>query len=123
MVKSEKARKQRKSQYNAPNHERRKMVASHLNPPLKKEYRRRSMPVVTGDTVLVVRGGEDMVGTEGKVASVNCKKGTVIVEGVTMAKADGTQIGRPVHASNLMITKLNLEDEWRKEKLMRKEGA
>jgi len=123
MTKSEKARKQRKSQYNAPHHRKRKMIASHLDSPLRKEYGRRAIPVVKGDTVLVIRGEEDTVGTEGRVASVDTDKGTVIIDGVTMAKADGTQIGRPVHASNLIITKLNLEDAWRKERLMRKEGA
>ena len=120
MVKSSKARKQRKAHYNAPNHARRKAVASSLSPELREKYGKRSMPVVTGDTVVVTRGSEDVRGIEGKVLRVLTRNGRVSVDGVTTAKADGTEVAAPVHASNVMITKLELSDEWRKDKLLRK---
>ncbi len=114
---SKQARKQRKRQYNAPEHVRRKMVASHLSENLMKQYKKRSAVVVKGDTVMVLRGDEKVRNVEGKVTDVDTKSGKVIIEGVTIPKADGTLKERPVHASNLVITKLNLTDPWRKELL------
>ena len=119
MVDSTKARKQRKAFYNAPSHIRRKNISSHLSEELQKEYKLRSLQVIKGDTVKVMRGDEEILGIEGKVAAVITKTGRVTVEGVTIAKADGTQIARPVHASKVMITKLDLSDPKRKEKLAR----
>ncbi|WP_019177519.1 50S ribosomal protein L24 [Methanomassiliicoccus luminyensis] len=117
MVESKKARKQRKAFYNAPVHVRRKMVASHLSDDLRKEYKVRSTQVIKGDTVKVMRGDEDINGVEGRVTEVITKTGRVVVEGVTTAKADGTQVARPVHASKVMIMKLDLSDGKRKDKL------
>ncbi|MEM2943327.1 MAG: 50S ribosomal protein L24 [Methanomassiliicoccales archaeon] len=117
MIKSTKARKQRKAIYNAHNAKRRRMVSSHLSDSLMKEFKRRSLPVIRGDTVLIVRGDGDIVGTEGKVVEVNTKTGRIVIEGVTISKADGTQAPRPIHASNVVITKLDLSDQWRKRKL------
>ena len=114
---SKQARKQRKRQHNAPEHLRRKMVASHLSDGLMKQYKKRSALVVVGDTVMVMRGDEKVRNIEGKVTEVNTRTGKVVIEGITIAKADGTLKERPVHASNLVITKLNLTDPWRKEKL------
>src|SRR5512137_1774093 len=121
---SKQARKQRKRQHNAPEHLRRKMVASHLSDGLMKQYNRRSALVIVGDTVMVMRGDEKVRNIEGKVTDVNTRTGKVVIEGITIAKADGTLKERPVHASNLVITKLNLTDPWRKEKLEAvKEGS
>jgi len=117
MVESKKARKQRKALYNAPNHVRSAMVSSHLDEPLRKEYKQRAVRVIKGDTVKVMRGDEDILGLEGKVQEVDTKTGRVIIEGVTIAKADGTQTARPVHSSKVMITKLDLSDARRKDKL------
>jgi large subunit ribosomal protein L24 len=96
---------------------RRKMVASHLSEDLMKKYKRRSALVVKGDTVKVLRGDEKVRNVEGKVTKVDSKSGKVVIEGITIASADGTLKQRPVHSSNLVITKLNLTDPWRKEKL------
>ncbi len=121
---SKKARKQRKSQKSGPIHKKRKMVASHLEPSLREEYNRRSIQVTTGDTVLVLRGEEEVEGAEGKVSRVNIDDGTVVIEGITMSTADGSEVERPIHASNLMIVKLDLSDPYRKDKLLRsQEGA
>ena len=116
-MKSEKARKQRRNLFNAPMHKKRKWMASHLEEKLLLKYDRRSMPVITGDTVKVMRGS--FKGHEDKVSDVNVSKRYVEVEGLTMVKADGKKIAKPIHPSNLLITKLNLTDRWRREKLER----
>jgi len=116
-MKSIKPRKQRKMLYNAPLHKKRKWLAAHLTENLLLKYDKRSMPVVTGDTVKVMRG--IFKGHEDKVAMIHVKKQVVEVEGITTVKADGTKIARPLHASNLLITKLNLTDRWRRQKLER----
>ena len=51
------------------------------------------------------------------------KTGRVSIEGITIKQADGTAVARPIHASNLVITKLNLEDPLRGEALKKKEAA
>lgn len=123
MIASSKARKQRKAQFNAPVHIRRKMLASPLSKDLREKYGKRSVRVVRGDTVLVVRGSEDIRGTEGKVLEVFTKDGKLSIEGVTQEQADGTAVARPIHASNVVVTKLELSDEWRKQKLLKKKEA
>jgi len=117
------ARKQRKALYNAPNHVRNKSVGSHLSEELKEKLGRRTVRVIKGDTVMVVRGDEDILGVEGKVTSVDTQKGRLIVEGVTASKADGTMVERSVHASNVVVTKLDLKDNYRKQKLQYEEGS
>jgi large subunit ribosomal protein L24 len=114
-MKSIKPGKQRKRLYNAPLHKKRKWVAAHLAEKLLLKYDHRSASVVTGDTVKVMRGS--FKGHEDKVASVNISKQVVEIEGITTVKADGTKIAKPMHASNLLITKLNLTDKWRRKKL------
>jgi len=112
---SKQPRKQRKMHFNAPLHKKRKMLASHLAENLLLKYDRRNTTVVKGDTVKVMRGS--FRGHEDKVASVNLKKQIVEVEGITTVKADGTKVAKPIHPSNLLITKLNLTDKWRRNKL------
>lgn len=112
---SRQPRKQRKLLYTAPLHKRRKWIAAHLADDLILKYRRRSLPVIKGDTVKVMRG--DFKGHVGKVRSVDTKKGRLEVEGVIITKVDGKKVPRPVHASNVVITKLNLTDPWRRKKL------
>ena len=112
---SSKPGKQRKRMFNAPLHKKRKWISAHLEENLLLKYDRRAIPVVKGDTVRVMRGS--FRGHEDKVARVNVKKGYLEIEGITMTKADGNKIAKPIHPSNLMITKLNLTDKWRRKKL------
>ena len=88
-----------------------------LRPP---EYGVRSARVCKGDTVIVVRGNEDIRNIEGKVLNVYTKTGRVAIDGITINQADGTAAERPIHASNLVITKLNTEDAWRMDALSKK---
>lgn len=115
VAKSKQPRKQRKRFFNAPKHERHKQMAAHLSEDLLLKYNIRSIPVRKGDTVKIMRGA--LKGHVDKIAKVNLKKGLVTVENATIAKADGTQLPKWVHPSNLIITKIDLSDPWRKKKL------
>jgi len=106
-------RKQRKGQANAPLHIRHRMISCHLDRQLIKEYNVRSMPVRKGDTIKIA-----------KVANVDLKHMKLTLEGITIAKADGTQKAKPIVPSNCIITKLDLSDPLRKKKMEKlKEGA
>ncbi len=101
--------------YNAPLHKKRKWISSHLAENLLLKYDRRSLPVVKGDTVKVMRG--NYRGHEDKISKVNVRDQTVEIEGVTLTNAKGKKIAKPIHASKLLITKLNVTDKWRRQKL------
>ncbi|MCJ7562936.1 MAG: 50S ribosomal protein L24 [Thermoplasmata archaeon] len=116
-TKSTRAGKQRKARANAPLHKKRRMVAAHLSSALMSEYNVRSLTVKRGDTVKVVRGPEGVKGVESKVASVDLNECKIIIENITIAKADGTHKQRAIDPSNVLITKLDLSDPWRKRKL------
>jgi large subunit ribosomal protein L24 len=118
-----KANKQRKARANAPLHKRKRMVAAHLSSALMSEYNVRSLAVRKGDTVKVLRGAKDFKASEAKVASVDLKSCKIIVENVTIPKADGTQKPKPVDPSDVMLTKLDLSDPWRKSKLESLKGG
>ncbi len=120
---SSKARVQRKVQAHAPSHVKRKMLSAHLSNELREKYGVRSARVCKGDTVAVVRGEEGVRGVEGKVISVNTKTGRVAIEGVTINQADGTATERPIHASNLVIVKVNTTDSWRVDSLSKNKEA
>ncbi len=108
---SSQPRKQRKSRYQAKLHTRHKLLGAMLSADLKEKHKTNAIPVRTGDTVKVMRG--DHRGKEGKVAAVDLNKMTITVDGITVTKSDGTEVPRPLHPSNVMITKLELKDERR----------
>jgi len=110
-------RKQRKYRHNAPLHVRRHFMSANLAAPLRESYGKRSMVVRKGDEVMVMRGGNS--GTKGAVERVDMKREKVYIEGVKMTKVDGSAVPKPVHPSNLMITKLKLEDKKRQQVIER----
>ncbi len=112
---SSQPRKQRLFYYTAPLHIRKKMMGAHLADDLIIKYKRRTMPVVKGDTVKVVRG--QFKGQTGKVRKVMLRKQRVEIEGITIKKADGKSVPYFIHPSNIIITKLNLTDPWRRRKI------
>jgi large subunit ribosomal protein L24 len=114
-MKSRQPRKTRKEWYTAPLHRRRKQVAAHLSEELLVKYNRRSIPVRKGDTVKVLRGA--FKGLVEKVATVDTKSRKITVEKAIIVKADGKQVAKPIDPSNVIITKLNLSDPWRRRKL------
>ncbi len=112
---SSQPRKQRLFYHTAPLHIRKKMMGAHLADDLIIKYKRRTMPVVRGDTVKIVRG--QFRGQSGKVRKVMLRKQRIEVEGITIKKADGKSVPYFIHPSNVVITKLNLTDPWRRSKI------
>lgn len=119
-IASKQPRKQRKARYNAPIHVRGKYLSAPLSAELRKKYGTRSLRVITGDTVTVLRG--DFAGEDGIIDSVDLSGSRILVHGVSVTKADGTEVPRPVFASNVQIKKLNLKDSRRVEKLEARKG-
>ena len=113
--------KQRKMLYQAPDHIRYKHFAAPLSPELRASQGVKTLPVRSGDSVRIMRG--DRKGFEGKITRVDRRKYRVYVEGLTREKVDGTTIFVPVHPSKVMITRLSLDDKWRKKILERKKAA
>ena len=107
--------KQRTRQRRAPLHEKQRQVRAHLSESLREEYGKRSVRVNEGDTVEVTRG--DFAGEEADVVNVDLRDAVVHVEDVTLEKADGEEVPRPLDASNLVVTALDLDDEKRAARL------
>jgi len=95
------------------------MVSSHLSDDLKKQYKKRSTSVIKGDTVKIIRG--EYKGVEGKVEKINTGKGKLSIEGVQREKIKGGQVKVQIHASNVQISSLKLDDNYRKNKIENKE--
>ncbi len=112
---TKKPSKQRKFNFQSPEHRIRKLMAAPLSEELRSSYGRRSYPVRKGDTVKIVRG--DFAGIEGKITNLDTGRRRLFVEGVTREKVAGTSTNVSVHSSNITITKLNLDDKWRTEAL------
>jgi large subunit ribosomal protein L24 len=115
LMKTTKPGKQRKRLFQGPLHKRVKQLSAPLSSELKTSYNTRAILVRTGDTVRVLRG--EYKGFEGRVTKVDRKTYRISIEGVTREKVDGTAIPATIHPSKVMITRLDLDDKWRKEKL------
>jgi large subunit ribosomal protein L24 len=112
---SKQPRKQRKARYNAPLHQKQKYMGARLSSELSVKYNTRSAPVITGDTVTVMRG--DYKGISGKVEKVDLHAGTIHVYGVVSTKVNGEEVPRPLYPSVVMITKLELKDKMREDRI------
>ncbi len=100
----------------APQHERSSfLLRASLADDLKSKYGRNSIRVKPGDSVKLVRG--EYAGIEGKVQKVFPREGRVTIEGVTREKIAGGTTQIRIHASNLVVTTLNLDDKLRRQKL------
>jgi len=117
---SPKPKVQRKAFYNAPLHLRHKLVSAHLSRELRDKLGIRSLPVVVGDRVMIMKG--DYKGKTGKVVEVDLKGLWVKVEGITRKKADGTEVLVKFRPWNLLILDLNLKDKWRRRIIERRGG-
>ena len=93
----------------------RKNVGAHLSKELRTKYKKRSMPVHSGDTVKIMRG--KFVDKTGKVERVDIRQCEVFIEGIQVQKANAQKVKVPIYPSNLMIIELNLQDKKRKEML------
>ncbi len=114
---SKQPRKQRRERAKAPLHKRQKYLRAPLSKELREKYSRRNARPVKGDFVKVMRG--DHAGTEGKVQSIDLARGDMTIDGVTVKKADDSEVARPIHPSNVQITKLYLKDR-RREKCLKR---
>ena len=94
-------------------------VCSNLSDDLKKQYNKRSTSVVKGDTVRIMRG--EYKGVEGKVEKINTEKGKLSIEGVQREKIKGGNVKVLIHASNVLISSLNMDDNYRKNKIETKD--
>ena len=104
-------RKQRKYLAKAQQHTRQKMLSAHLSKDLRKKYGRRSFQIKSGDTVRIMEG--EYYGKTGKINKINFSKLKVAVEGIQIAKKDGSKVNVYISPSKLMITELNIEDKKR----------
>jgi large subunit ribosomal protein L24 len=102
---------------NVHKHIRDKAVSSNLATNLRQQYGRRSMRVIKGDTIKVLRG--EYSGIEGKVEKVNTERATLAIEGVQREKIRGGNVKVPIRASNVQIVALKLGDPLRQKKIER----
>jgi large subunit ribosomal protein L24 len=98
-----------------PKHKRDQMIGSCLSQDLKQQYKKKSLRVVKGDSIKVMRG--EYSGIEGKVEKVNTKRGTLSIEGIQREKVRGGNVKVQIHASNVIISSLNVEDKYRKDRI------
>jgi large subunit ribosomal protein L24 len=108
-VSSKSPGKQRKKMHNAPVHANKKRLRCRLDEFLQEQYGLRSFVVKTGDLVKIMRG--QFRDTEGKVIRVDYKDVEVFLDSATVTKADGKEVNIAIHPSNIMIVKLELDDE------------
>jgi large subunit ribosomal protein L24 len=92
-------------------HKRDKFLGANLSENLREQHKKRSMRVIKGDTVRILRG--EYVGIEGKVEKVNTERSTLSIEGVQREKIRGGNVKVQVHASNVQIISLNTDDDFR----------
>ena len=107
--------------YRATFHTRSKQLSSPLSDELRKKYSRKSVRVVEGDNVKIVRG--EFKGVDGKIARVSSETNSVAIEGVKKEKTKGDKFDVFIHTSNLLVTGLNTDDKWRISKLEGKNPA
>lgn len=105
-------RKQRRQVMENPLHAKRNLFKCRLDEFLQEDYGLRSLVVKKGDLVKVLRG--QFRDTEGKVVRVDYRNVRVHLDSATITKADGKEVNAPIHPSNLMLVKLELNDERKK---------
>ncbi|EQD40695.1 hypothetical protein B1A_16352, partial [mine drainage metagenome] len=71
-----------------------------------------SVPVRKGDTVRILSGS--YVGSEERVARVDRRSYSVILNNITMKTGEQKQKPLPIRTGQLLLTKLNLSDAWRR---------
>jgi len=97
--------------YQATFQTRNKQIASPLSKELHKKYGKRSVRVIEGDNVKILRG--EFKGVDGKISKISTQKNSVAIEGVKKEKTKGDKFDVYIHTSNLVVTSLNTDDKWR----------
>merc|ERR1711994_265390 len=106
-------RKQRKRQFTAPSHIRRKLMSAPLSKDLRQKYGVRSTPIRKDDEVQVLRGhykGQQV----GKVVQCYRKKFVVYIERIQREKANGATVYVGIHPSKVSIVKLKMDKDRKK---------
>jgi len=105
-------RRQRKALYNADSFHRRRRMSVPLSRELRARFHCRSVPVRKGDTVRILSGS--YVGSEERVARVDRRSYSVILNNITLKTGEQKQKPLPIRTGQLLLTKLNLSDAWRR---------
>jgi large subunit ribosomal protein L24 len=108
-------RRQRKAVYEADIFERRLRMTVPLSRELRARFHRRSVPLRKGDTVRVMKGS--FVGREERVQKVDRRSYTVTLDNVTLKSGEEKLKPLPIRTAHLLLVRLNLADEWRREAL------
>ncbi|MDH3277437.1 MAG: 50S ribosomal protein L24 [Nitrosopumilus sp.] len=101
--------------YSASHVTKSKQISSPLSKELQKKYTKKSIRVVEGDNIKIVRG--EFKGVDGKIAKISVQKSSISIEGVKKEKTKGDKFDVFVHSSNVIVTGLNSDDKWRISKL------
>ncbi|MHA1577193.1 MAG: 50S ribosomal protein L24 [Candidatus Thorarchaeota archaeon] len=104
--------KQRRKIYKSPLHSHKNMLKCRLDEFLREEFAMRSIVPKKGDLVRIMRG--QFRDTEGKILGVDYGTIRLIVDSATTTKADGKEVQLPIHPSNVLIVKLEMDDERKK---------
>jgi len=105
-------RRQRKAVYTARPFQRRRRMTVPLSKDLRGRFHSRSVPLRKGDTVRVLSGS--FVGREERVAKVDRRGYSVILDNVTLKTGEDKLKPLLIRTSHLVITRLNLSDPWRR---------
>ncbi|CAM9324910.1 unnamed protein product [Choristocarpus tenellus] len=95
-------------------------MSSGLSKDLFEKHNVRSLPIRTGDEVMVVRG--QFRNREGKVEQCYRKKFVIHIERITREKANGNTVSVGIHPSKVVITKIKMDKD-RKALLERKDRS
>ena len=107
--------------YRASHVTRSKQVSSPLSKELKKKFSKKSVRVIEGDSIKIVRG--EFKGVDGKISKISIQKSSLAIEGVKKEKTKGEKFDVYVHSSNVIVTGLNSDDKWRVSKLQGKKPS
>jgi len=98
-----------------------RQLGAALSPDLRSRHSRRSVRVVAGDTVRVVRG--EYKDVEGRVSRVFALAGRIAIEGVKKEKGKGEKFDVQIHSTNVVVTSLNGADSRRMARVRGERGA
>jgi len=92
-------------------------LSAHLSKELRKQYKRRAVPLRNGDEIRVVCG--EFKGKSGKVARVDLQKLKIFVEGLKQKKVSGQEADVAIDPSNVVVVRMNVDDKERAKSLQR----
>jgi large subunit ribosomal protein L26e len=95
------------------------MMSSALSKELRAKHGVNSMPIRSGDSVIVTRGS--FKGREGKVTQVYRRRWVIHVERIQRDKVNGQQVSVGISPSNVTITALKIDRD--RAELLKKKAA